>query len=119
MLFNVVPSPSEQVLVKKFDGSVFPKFQQLFEVPPDQSPLKFLVLDPAESATALVIENRSGKAITAFCYRWIRADASRDGFFALCLGPHQMSPAPGFSQRQIGEEHQRSVSFQAGGMGMV
>jgi hypothetical protein len=76
VLFNVVPSPSEHVFIKKYDGSVFPKFQQLFEVPPEQSPLKFLALDPTDSATALVIENRSGKAITAFCYRWIRGDAS-------------------------------------------
>jgi hypothetical protein len=54
VLFNVVLSPSEHVLIKKYDGSVFPKFQQLLEVPPEQSPLKFLALDPAESSTALV-----------------------------------------------------------------
>jgi hypothetical protein len=74
--FNVVPSPSEHVVVTKYEDSVFPKFQQLFEVPPEHSRLKFLALDPAESSTALVIENRSGNAITAFCYRWIRADSS-------------------------------------------
>lgn len=76
MLFNLVPSPSEHVVIKKYDGSVFPKFQQLFEVPSEQSPLKFLSLDPAESVTALVIANGSKKAITAFCCRWIRANAS-------------------------------------------
>ena len=74
--FNVVPSPSEHVFITKCDGPVFPKFQQLFEVPAEQSPLKSLALDPAESATALIIENRSGRAITAFCYRWTRTDAS-------------------------------------------
>jgi len=62
VLFNLVPSPSEQVFITKYDGSVFPKFQQLFEVSSEESSLKVLVLDPAESATALVIENRSGKA---------------------------------------------------------
>lgn len=76
MRFTIIPSPCDDIVLTPYNESVHPQFRQLFEPPPSSSPLRFLALDPEEAATALVLENRSGKALTAFCYRWIRTDTS-------------------------------------------
>ena len=76
MRFTILPSPVDDVVLVPYEEFAFPKFKQLFEVPPPSSPLRFLALDSNEAPTALVLENRSGKAITALRYRWVMTDAS-------------------------------------------
>ncbi len=73
---KVVPSPSSQVAIIPFEAALFPKFKQLFEPHPESSPLRYFARDPAEIPLTLVLENRSGKAITGLSYRWRKLDAS-------------------------------------------
>ena len=72
---RIAASPSQDIVLTPYEGSVFPKFKQLFEVSLSP-PLSFLALDPAEAPTALVLENRSSRAVTSLCYRWIAVDSS-------------------------------------------
>jgi len=74
--FTILPSPADSVVLAPYEESAFPKFKQLFEVPPPSSPLRLRAFHSNEAATALVLENRSGKAITALRYRWVMTDAS-------------------------------------------
>ena len=76
MRFTVLPSPCGDVGLTLYQESGLTKFKQLFEIPSPSSPLSFLAQDPQEASTALILENRSGKAITALRYRWLSTDAS-------------------------------------------
>ena len=64
------------MILTPFTPSAFPKFSQLFASPSSSSPLRFLSLGPEEAATALVLENRAAKAVTALRCRWITTDSS-------------------------------------------
>ena len=74
--FNIHPSPSPDVVVAQYDEVAFSKFRPLFENPPESSPLHHLTLDPKEAGVAVVLENRSQKAITALRYRLVITDES-------------------------------------------
>ena len=50
--------------------------EPIFNKQDETSPLHHLAVDAEEAAIALVIENRSEKAITALRWRWQKADAS-------------------------------------------
>jgi hypothetical protein len=63
-------------VLTQYDGALFPKFQLLFEKQDESSPLRHLALSPEDAAVALVLENRSEKAITALRWRWQKMDAS-------------------------------------------
>ncbi len=73
---SIVPSPSPDVVLTQYDGTLFPKFKPIFNKQDETSPLRHLAVDPEEAAIALVIENRSEKAITALRWRWQKSDAS-------------------------------------------
>jgi hypothetical protein len=73
--FTIIPSPCEAIVLTPYNESVHPQFRPLFEPPLPSSPLRFLALNRAEAPTAIVLENRSGKALTARCCRWIRTGA--------------------------------------------
>jgi hypothetical protein len=73
---TIVPTPSPQVVLTQYDGALFPKFKLLFEKQDESSPLRHLSLDPEEASVALVLENKSGKAITALRWRWQKLDSS-------------------------------------------
>ena len=74
--FNIHLSPSPDVVVAQYDALAFPKFRPLFENPPESSPSHHLTLDPKEAGVAVVLENRSQKAITALRYRLVITDES-------------------------------------------
>jgi hypothetical protein len=73
---NIHPSPSLNVVVAHYDERAFPKFRPLFETPSESSPLHHLALDPKEAPFAVVLENRSLKAITGLSYRIVMTDDS-------------------------------------------
>jgi hypothetical protein len=73
---NIHPSPSPDVVVAQYDELAFPKFRPLFENPPESSPWHQLALDPKEAPLAVVLENRSQKAITALRYRFVMTEES-------------------------------------------
>ncbi len=61
-------------MLARYEAAAYPKFSQLFRVPSESSPLRHLARDPEEAKTAVVLENRSEKAITALRYRWKETD---------------------------------------------
>lgn len=75
MRFNVVPSPCGDVVLRPYDPSAFPKFQNLFELDV-AGPARFLALDAGEAQTALVLENSSTRALMALCYQWVAENGS-------------------------------------------
>ena len=74
MRFTIVPSPTPEVALTQYDGVLFPKFKPLF-MPFDDTPLRHLRHNPDDAATAVVLENRSPKEITALRYRWRSFDS--------------------------------------------
>lgn len=67
---NILPSPSPEVVVSRYEKGAFPRFEPLFETPSVSSPLHHLARDPQEASISVVLENRSEKPITAWRYRW-------------------------------------------------
>lgn len=72
---NIAPSPSAEVALCRYDEVAHPKFRYLFEASSD-SRLTYLARDPEEASVAVVLENRSDKAITGLRYRWVLTDAA-------------------------------------------
>jgi len=73
---NILPSPSVEVVLTRYEEATFPTFSQLFDTPSASSPLRHLARDPKEASAAIVLENRSEKAITGLRYRWGMTDES-------------------------------------------
>jgi hypothetical protein len=71
MDFTVGPSPSNEVVLSRFDAALFPKFRIIFEGPWSGRSLEFLAQPSDEAERAVVMENRSGKDITALRYFWV------------------------------------------------
>lgn len=71
MEFRFSPSPSLEVVVSRYDASLFPRFTNIFEPPWTDSPLQFLAQSPEEADRAVVIENRHAKDVTALYYCWM------------------------------------------------
>jgi hypothetical protein len=71
MDFTVCASPSNQVLLSRYDAAFFPTFRIIFEGPRSERSLEFLAQPPDEAETAVVMENRAGKDITALRYYWV------------------------------------------------
>jgi hypothetical protein len=71
MKFTITPSPSPDVFLSLYDNTADSKFHTIFETPTSDSPMSHLTRPPEEAAWAVVLENRSEKAITALRYRWI------------------------------------------------
>ena len=57
-----------------YEEGAFPKFAELFKTPWSLSPLGVLAVDPEEASAAIVLENRSQKAVTALHYQWRTID---------------------------------------------
>ena len=70
MRFTITPSPSEEVVLTPYDKNAYPKFAQLFEPMDESSRLRLLAIDPKQAATAIIVENRSARAITGLRLRW-------------------------------------------------
>ena len=73
--FTIVPSPS-RMLCSRNTTKLFFQNSSRSSTSRMTSPLRHLTVDPDEAAIALVIENRSEKAITALRWRWLKSDAS-------------------------------------------
>jgi hypothetical protein len=73
---DIRPSPSPEINVTRYDELSFPQFRPLFEAPSESSPLRHLARDPKEAVFAVVLENRSQKAITGLSYRIVMTDHS-------------------------------------------
>jgi hypothetical protein len=73
---NVVPSPSPDVLLDRYNDAVFPDFSKVFDDPATSRLPRFLLMDPDEASLAVVLQNQSEKAITALKYRWEFTDES-------------------------------------------
>ena len=73
---DIRPSPCAEIVVTRYDDLAFPRFRELFETPPESSPLHHLARDPKEAPFAVVLENRSDKAITGLSYRIVMTDDS-------------------------------------------
>jgi hypothetical protein len=77
MKFTIAPSPSPDVFLSLYDTAADLKFHPVFETPPADSPMSHLTRLPEEATFAVVLENRSEKAITGLRYRW--SASKRDG----------------------------------------
>lgn len=73
---HILPSPSADVVLTRYEEAAFPTFSQLFEPPSASSPLRHLARDREEAPSAIVLENRSEKAITGLRCRWRMTDES-------------------------------------------
>jgi len=73
---NILPSPTPAVILNRYEKSLFPDFDQLFETPSPSSPMRHLAREPEEASVAIVFENRSEKPITAWRYQWQITDVS-------------------------------------------
>src|SRR5277367_5778971 len=78
MQLDVLPSPSPEVVLYRYDAAAFPAFAPLFEATADSSPLRHFARDPQEATISIVLENRSQKALTAWRHRWVTTDAAGD-----------------------------------------
>jgi hypothetical protein len=74
MELTLCVSPSPEIALSCYDSVLFPKFRSIFEGSQSQSPLRLLVREPQEANTAVVMENRSDRDITALRYCWVVAD---------------------------------------------
>jgi hypothetical protein len=73
---NISPSPTPRVILNRYEKSLFPDFDQLFETPFPSSPMCHFAREPEEASVAIVFENRSEKPITAWRYQWQIIDVS-------------------------------------------
>lgn len=71
MEFSIDPSPSEQVVFSHYDPVTFPKFRIVFERTGKNDEIQVLAQPPEEADTAIVMENRSDKEVTALKYNWV------------------------------------------------
>lgn len=74
MEFTVGSSPSAEIVVTRYDATLFPKFRVIFETAPAEGFLRYLAQPPEEADRAVVMENRADKDITALRYRWLMTD---------------------------------------------
>ena len=86
---KIVPSPNGDVCLTPYDPAAFPKFQQIFDVN-ESSPLYQLARQAQEASVAVVLENRSAKAITGLSYRWITLDESGHSQARTCFADSYM-----------------------------
>ena len=86
---NIVPSPSAEVSLTPYQEALFPKFRQVFDAN-ESSPLFHLAREPQEASVAVVLENRSMKAITGLAYRWVTVDQSGRSQPRTCFGDSYM-----------------------------
>ncbi|QHN04763.1 hypothetical protein FTO74_16405 [Granulicella sp. WH15] len=75
MRLLIVPSPSDYILLVRYRAEDFPVFEKIFEEPGEDSALRPFAQDADAAGTAVVIENRAEKEVTALRYRWIFVDA--------------------------------------------
>lgn len=75
MRLKLIPSPSDYVALTPYRDGDFPTFRKIFEEMQHDSPLRHFAQNPKAAETAMVIENRSEKEITALRYRWTFVDA--------------------------------------------
>ena len=78
MVFTVGPGPSNDVVLRRYDAGLFPKFRIIFEEPWNGRALEFLAQSADEAQLAVVIENRADRDITALRYHWVMTDENRD-----------------------------------------
>jgi hypothetical protein len=74
LLLTILPTPSAELVISRYDEAAFPRFRPLFETPSVSSPLPHLARDPKEAPATVVLEDRSEKPITALRYRWGMTD---------------------------------------------
>jgi hypothetical protein len=60
---NISPSPTPAVILNRYEKSLLPDFDQLFETPSPASLMCHLAREPEEASVAIVFENRSEKPI--------------------------------------------------------
>ena len=75
MRLKLIPSPSDDVALTPYRDGDFPTFRKIFEEMQHDSPLRPFAQNPKAAETAIVIENRSEKEMTALRYRWTFVDA--------------------------------------------
>lgn len=75
MRFNILPSPTPSIVLHHYEKDLFPVFKQLFVVPSPSSPLQHFARDPQEALVAVILENQSEKAVTAWRFRCQFTDA--------------------------------------------
>jgi hypothetical protein len=68
--FEISPSPTLWVILNRYERSLVPLFDQLFETPDPSSPLRHLCQPADEASYAVILENHSDKAISAWRFRW-------------------------------------------------
>jgi hypothetical protein len=71
MDFTVSLSPNDQVVLSRYEAAFFPKFRVIFEGTRSERSFEFLAQPPDEAETAVVMENRADKDVTALRYYWV------------------------------------------------
>lgn len=71
MEFSVGSSPSPDVTLRRYDPTLFPKFNIVFDSSKESRLPRFLVHPAEEAECAVVMENYSEKDVTALQYDWV------------------------------------------------
>jgi len=116
---TIVPSPSPDVELTRYNETQFPEFQELFQplCHAESSPLSHFHRNQEEANVSLVLENHSSKAITVLSYCWHVTDkngqvrrqiGSEDSYMAEGDRPvaaagsrHLLSPASGRTEAAL------------------
>lgn len=75
MRFDILPSPTAAIVLNRYERLLFPIFDELFETASPSSPIFHIARVLQEAAVAVVLENRSDKAITAWRFLWRLTDS--------------------------------------------
>jgi len=73
MEFTFTDTSSSELVVRRYDGALFPTFRVIFETPSPEGIFRLLAQLPEEADRAVVLENRAGKDVSALRYRWVMA----------------------------------------------
>ena len=73
---NILPSPAQDVIIQPYDEIAFPTFSSFLAGLSPSSLLRGIVCEPIKSRAAIILENRSSKAITGLRCRWVMTDTS-------------------------------------------
>ncbi|HTH52304.1 MAG TPA: hypothetical protein VL495_00055 [Edaphobacter sp.] len=127
MRLRLMPSPNDYVVLARYREGDFPAFRKVFEEVRDDSPLRNFAQPPEAAETAVIIENRSEKEMTAlrYCWKFIDADgkdrkktASSDSYRVDVYRP-VMSPGSKLLVTQTGSVDEALIDRVLAGGGFI
>ena len=127
MRLQLIPSPSDYIVLTPYREKDSLVFRNVFEKMQEDSPLRHFAQDPEAAETAIVIENQSQKEITALRYRWVFVDAegknrkktSSSDSYAVDVYRPVMSPGSRLLVTQAGSVDEALINRVLAGGGII